>query len=113
MKCFELFGEFIEFNKLTNTSEVYNSEADYKKNADIRKQLTDILAPKPKVCLVQTLIEKTKNIKIVPPKEFIGWKLSWAACAGLRLSTCERSVTGTLFRNKVPSDVGEGNDNME
>ena len=69
LKCFELFGDFIEQYKLVNTSEVFSSEADYKKNNEIRKQLNDVLAPKQKTPLVQTLVEKTKNLKPTTIKE--------------------------------------------
>lgn len=69
MKCLELFGDFLETYKLTNTSEVFSSEADYKKSTDIRKQLSENLAGKPSTALIQSLIEKTKGLKIPQPKE--------------------------------------------
>jgi len=69
VKCFELFSDFLEQHKLANTSEVFASEADYKKNTEVRRQLAQTLEAKPDTLLLKTLIQKTKTAKPVPPKE--------------------------------------------
>ena len=69
LKCFELFSDFLEQHKLVNTSEVFVSEADYKNNNEVRRQLTQKLEAKPNTLLLQNLIQKTKNSKTVIPKE--------------------------------------------
>jgi len=58
-----MFSEFLEQNRLANTTEVFVSEANYKRNAEARRSLTDNLAPTHGQLLVQQLIERAKVMK--------------------------------------------------
>lgn len=58
-----MFSEFLEENRLANTSEVFVSEANYKRNAEARRVLAENLAPAQGQLLVQQLIERAKVMK--------------------------------------------------
>jgi hypothetical protein len=63
LKCFEMFSDFLENLKLNNTQDVFDSEANYKKNNDVRKALTENLGGRGKEPLIKSLVGRAMSGK--------------------------------------------------
>ena len=62
IQAFELFADFLDSFKLANTKEIFNSEASYIENKQVKESLKQKFKGKNE-CLALQLLEQAKDIR--------------------------------------------------